>query len=51
MKKFITSLVTITFVLLLCTSCGSSKKGCGLTADASKIETTASENNVVAEVK
>jgi len=51
MKKFIPSLLAITFVLLLCISCGSSKKGCGLTADASKMETTTSENIVVSEVK
>ena len=51
MKKFITSLIAITFILLLCISCGSSKKGCGLTADATTIESTASENIVVAEAQ
>ena len=50
MKKFITSIVAITFVLLLSTSCGSSK-GCGLTADTSKIEMPTSENVIVAEAK
>jgi len=51
MKKFILSLLALTFVLLLSISCGSSKKGCGLTADASKMETTTSGNIIVAEAK
>lgn len=50
MKKFITPLIAITFVLLLCTSCGSSK-GCGLTADTSKIDLPTSENVIVAEAQ
>ncbi len=51
MKKFITSIIAITFTVLLCVSCGSSKKGCGLTADASVIESTTIENIVVAQAK
>lgn len=51
MKKFITYLVSITFVLLLCTACGSSKKGCGLTADNSKTKITTSNNTIVAEAR
>jgi hypothetical protein len=50
MKKFITSIVAATFVVLLFASCGSSK-GCGLTADAPIIETTTSDNIIVAEAK
>ncbi|UMB61626.1 hypothetical protein MHL31_05320 [Lutibacter sp. A80] len=50
MKKIITSVLAITFILLLCASCGSSK-GCGLTADTSKVELPTSENNIIAEVK
>jgi len=50
MKKLITSFIAVTFILLLCISCGSSKKGCGLTSDASTIEAPTSKNIVVAEV-
>ncbi|REE79920.1 hypothetical protein BX611_2820 [Lutibacter oceani] len=47
MKKLITSLLAITFMLLLFTSCGSSKKGCGLTSDASLIQKSATSEIVV----
>ncbi|UMB54295.1 hypothetical protein MKD41_02165 [Lutibacter sp. A64] len=50
MKKIITPLLAIIFVLLLCTSCGSSK-GCGLTSDNSKITLPTSENNSIAEAR
>jgi hypothetical protein len=51
MKKIITSLFVITFMLFLFASCGSSKKGCGLTTDASQIEKSATSEIVVAEAE
>lgn len=44
MKKLILSILIITITLLSFTSCGSARKGCGLTSDAQKIEQTTSTN-------
>lgn len=38
MKKIRIQLLGLTFLILLLSACGSSKKGCGLTSDATKIE-------------
>lgn len=38
MKKIALYFVGITFTALTLTSCGTAKKGCGLTSDAQKIE-------------
>lgn len=51
MKKLITSLLAISFMLLLFTSCGSTK-GCGLTSDATEIQKNSTTDAIlVAEVK
>lgn len=38
MKKLGLQILGITFTLLLFASCNATKKGCGLTSDATKIE-------------
>ena len=38
MKKCNLNILLLAFALILFTSCGSSKKGCGLTSDAQKVE-------------
>jgi len=51
MKKLILNTLLIGFTLMLFASCGSSKKGCGLTSDSQKIEqTTTTKATVLAEV-
>lgn len=51
MRKLALNILLITLFLISFTSCKSSKKGCGLTSDAQKIEqTTSSEVTAVAEV-
>jgi len=42
MKKIVLFSIAIMFLLLLFSSCKSSKKGCGLTSDANKIEQSTS---------
>ncbi len=51
MNKMILKVLSVfLFAILLC-SCGSSKKGCGLTSDAEKIEQSVNqETTLVAEV-
>lgn len=39
MKKLIISLLSLFFILLITTSCKSTKKGCGLTSDAHQTNT------------
>jgi predicted small secreted protein len=52
MKKLALIIFGIAFISISFTSCKSSKKGCGLTSDAQKIEqTTTVQNKVVSEVK
>lgn len=41
MKKITLNTLLLAVVLIFLTSCGSSKKGCGLTSDAQKMEQTA----------
>ncbi len=51
MKKIVLYSLGIVFSILLFSSCKASKKGCGLTSDANKIEQTTSNNaNFKAEV-
>ncbi|MBT8316201.1 MAG: hypothetical protein HKP59_01090 [Lutibacter sp.] len=51
MKKLTLNALLITITIVLFTSCVSTKKGCGLTSDAHKIEQSAtSEATVLAEV-
>jgi hypothetical protein len=47
MKKIAIQLIAFTFTLILI-SCNASKKGCGLTSDANKIEQpSANENTLI----
>ena len=51
MKKLILNILIITITLLAFTSCRSTRKGCGLTSDAQKIEqTTLTKTTDLAEV-
>lgn len=51
MKKLLTSLMAVSFILLIISSCGSAK-GCGLTSDASEIQNNiATDQVLVAEAK
>ena len=51
MRKLILSVLLITITLLSFTSCGSARKGCGLTSDAQKMEqTTFTKTTDLAEV-
>ena len=51
MNKSNLNTLLLTLVLILFASCGSSKKGCGLTSDAQKMEQpTATKTVVLAEV-
>ena len=52
MKKTVIYILGITLILFTFINCGSSKKGCGLTSDAQKIEqATATQTVQVSEVK
>lgn len=52
MKKTLLYFVGITFIALTLTSCGTTKKGCGLTSEAQKIEqSTTVQKAIVSEVK
>lgn len=44
MKKLTLNTLLLAITLILFTSCGSSKKGCGLTSDAQKIQQTTTAN-------
>lgn len=49
MKNYIFNFLKVALFLLLLSSCKSTKKGCGLTSDASQVQqTTTSQNNIVA---
>lgn len=47
MKKTVLYILGITFTAITLTSCGTTKKGCGLTSDAQKIEQTTSATNAI----
>lgn len=48
MKNYIFNFLKVALFLLLLSSCKSTKKGCGLTSDASQVQqTTTSQNNIV----
>lgn len=47
MKNLALYILGITFTAITLTSCGTTKKGCGLTTDAQKIEQTTSVQNTV----
>lgn len=47
MKKTVLYILGITFTAITLTSCGTTKKGCGLTSDAQQIEQTTSTANSV----
>lgn len=47
MKKIAIYTLGITFSVLLFSSCNASKKGCGLTSDANKIEQLTSNKTIV----
>ncbi len=47
MKKLTLNTLLLAFALILFTSCVSSKKGCGLTSDAQKIEQTTTDNTTI----
>jgi len=51
MRKLATTIILITITLISFTSCKSTKKGCGLTSDAQKIETLANQDNIVAKAE
>ena len=51
MRKLASTIILITIVLISFTSCKSTKKGCGLTSDAQKIETLANQNTIVAQAE
>lgn len=52
MKKTVIYILGITLITLTFSNCGSSKKGCGLTSDAQKIEqTTTMQTSPISEVK
>jgi uncharacterized protein YcfL len=46
MKRIIVQFIGIALLLLVFSACGSSKKGCGLTSDAVKIEQSTSIQTV-----
>lgn len=49
MKKFASYLIVISCALFLFSACKATK-GCGLTSDATKIEQTTAQSEIVAEV-
>jgi len=52
MKKTVIYILGITLISFTFSNCGSSKKGCGLTSDAQKIEqTTTTQTSSVSVVK
>ncbi len=46
MKKLSINILFVALALIMFTSCVSSKKGCGLTSDAQKIEQSTTENTL-----
>ncbi len=46
MKKFTLNILLLALALIVFASCGSSKKGCGLTSDANKIEQSTAANTL-----
>jgi len=46
MKKITLNTLLLAFALIAFTSCRSSKKGCGLTSDAQKIEQSTTANTL-----
>ncbi|NLP56949.1 hypothetical protein [Lutibacter sp. B1] len=51
MKKITLLLSIVIFTLISFSACKSSKKGCGLTSDAQKIEQNTSQENTIAKAK
>ena len=51
MKKIILNIIGLMLIIVSFTACKSTKKGCGLTSDAQKIEqSTATQQPILAEV-